>query len=134
MIVLCVGVTSCSKDDDKDVTIVGNWTLSKVIQGRASTTEGRKEVYPDTENYSTATFNSDGSYSDTHAEDGKASTTIGTYTYDSDKKIIILVNKDDNGELEKDTAAVKELTSNSLVFTHTLVIENEYYESHFTRK
>jgi hypothetical protein len=133
MVVLCVGITSCSKDDDNETSIVGTWNMSKTISGRASLKE-RVTTYPDANNQSTLTLNSDGSFSSTDTEDGKTELSSGIYTYDPAKNLLTMTYKYANGSTETSTLTVKELTVTSLVISNTLVEEDEYYEVYLNRK
>jgi uncharacterized protein (TIGR03066 family) len=131
MVVLCVGFTSCSNDDDKsEPSITGTWVLTKSISGLANSTE-RSTSYPGEKDENTMTFNSDGSFSYTNTEDGRTESGSGKYTYDPAKKLLTTTDTKDG---KTETVTVMELTEKSLVISSTLEKENEYYEAYFERK
>lgn len=97
---LCVGITSCSSDDD-NASIVGTWRCDW-----------------DVNCYTIITFNEEGTGSSTEAEDGKISTDRFRYSFDPKSMVLILMFWDDyDGDYTDydEPAYVSKLTSKTMV-------------------
>jgi hypothetical protein len=124
MVVLCVGITSCSKDDDKsEASITGTWVMTKWIEGEDIWTPAKGTEM-------TQTFNSDGSYSYAGTDRGDTFSGKGKYSYNSAKKTFTSL---DDGENITLLNTVILLTPDLLVFSYHADGE-DYNEIHFTRK
>lgn len=103
--VVCMGLSSCSKDDDKTNPLVGTW------------------VSDDEEGEDTLTFNADGSGINNWVsyENGKKYAHSDEFTYVFDTKTMLLTIKEKNpeeGELAEYTGRI-ELSDNVLKITYT---------------
>ena len=75
-------LTSCSKDDDNDPSIVGTWlqtegTSENFLNG---VSQGVENDVIDANNYWKITINADGTFSEIYVEDGDSYEDSGTYT------------------------------------------------------
>ncbi|MDO4164875.1 MAG: lipocalin family protein [Bacteroides sp.] len=93
---LCVGLISCSSDDDNDISIVGTWTIANIEQSMS------------------ITFNSDGSFSTAIYFDelDEPATQSGTYQYANGQ--ITFYYSDDSDTV---VVTVVSLTSTTMVIT-----------------
>lgn len=120
-VVMSVSFVSCGDDDDDDnngqsasSSIVGTWNLTYTYNDDKAKTDISK----------TYTFKADGTFTYIYDDEWNISTQLGTYQYDKDSGILILVTTDSSNKKKIGTTENFKI---ELVANSYIIIDNEKF-------
>lgn len=115
LMVVGILLSSCSKDDNESVSIVGSWKSTKrvVETFKDGVSQGNTQEVIDSNNYSILTFKTDGRFSDKVVSSGSNYTEEGAYTT---KDNVLSVKYDGNTDFDLTNFT---LTNSTLVIVFT---------------